>query len=340
MTLRSLEDAERYFEGFINRERNPDFSYERLGLQPVRALLDAVGNPQDDFPCVHIAGSKGKGSVALCTDRLLRAAGIATGTYTSPHLESWRERFLLSGRPVEPELLVATLRLLQPAADRLRAAGELRPSFFDVSTALAFLLFSRAEVQAGVIEVGLGGRLDSTNVVRSRVSVITSIHLEHTDKLGSTLAEISFEKAGILRREVPVLHGPLRPEAFGVLMARAVAQNAPLEEVRATETELTSSGLRFRLTDRREIRSPVLGRHQANNLALGIRAAEIFLRRPLLPAELRELETLVLPARIERIGDVVLDCAHTPDSARALRQTLEEVWRPFSAPTTGMSPSA
>ena len=326
MELRTLADAERYLNGLINLERTREFNYERLGLGRIRALLDLVGRPEEGLPCVHIAGSKGKGSVALAVETILIAAGQRVGTYTSPHLESWRERFRIAAQPVAEEQLLSTLRELRPAVERLRQDPQLRPSFFDVSTALGLLLFKTADVDAGVIEVGLGGRLDSTNVVQPRASVLTTVQLEHTDKLGTTLEEIAFEKAGILRAGVPLVCGVLSPGAAGTVVARAVAADTPLEEVRARDVAQSEKGIRLCLPDGRELTSPVLGRHQADNLALAVRAAECFLGRGLSSGELRSLETLRLPARIERFGNVILDCAHTPDSARALRETLQEIW--------------
>ncbi len=326
LELRSLTDAERYLSGFINYERMRHFDYGRLGLRRIRELLAAVDHPEAGLPCVHIAGSKGKGSVALAAESLLCAAGRRVGTYTSPHLTSWRERFRIDGVPVTGERLVGELRRLQPAAERLRADPERRPSFFDLSTALALLLFREARVDAGVIEVGLGGRLDSTNVVDARVSVLTSVQLEHTDKLGSTLDAIAFEKAGILRPGIPLMHAPLQPQAAGVVLARAAAQDTPVEEVRAHTVKQAEAGIRFRLDDGRDLRSAVLGHHQAGNLALAVRAVERFLGRSLADSELTSLHGLALPARIERFGDVILDSAHTPDSARALRETLEAIW--------------
>lgn len=326
MEIQTLTDAERYLEGFLNLERTRDFDYERLGLARIRALLDALGRPQEGLACVHIAGSKGKGSVALAAESLLLAAGQRVGTYTSPHLESWRERFRVDGAPVAEDRLVAVLRALQPVAERLRRDPDLRPSFFDVSTALALLVFRDAGVDAGVVEVGLGGRLDSTNVIQPRVSVLTSVQLEHTDKLGSTLEQIALEKAGILRPGVPLVHGPLPPEALAAVMARAIAENTPVEEVCAGKVELSEQGLQMRLGNGQEVSASVFGAHQATNLALAARAVEYFLGRSLGSDELKQLGSLRLPARIERFGDVILDCSHSPDSARALRETLLAIW--------------
>lgn len=326
LDLRTLIDAERYLEGFLNRERSSAFDYEELGLSRIRALLEPIGRPEQGLASVHIAGSKGKGSTALATEALLRAAGLRVGTYTSPHLRSWRERFRVDGEPLSEVALVETLRVIRPVADRLRQDGRLCPSFFDVSTALAFEVFRRAGVDAAVIEVGLGGRLDSTNVTDSKVSVLTTVQLEHTDKLGTSLEAIAREKAGILRDGVPLVYGSLQPEALAAVLARAVAEDVLLEEVLPLDVRLGEKGLSFQLADGRRIASQVLGVHQATNLALAVRAAERFLERPLSERELAALRTLQLPARIERFGDIILDSAHTPDSARALRETLTTLW--------------
>lgn len=325
-TLRTLGDAEAYLTGFVDLERAQTFDYEKLGLTRIETLLDAVGRPERDLPAIHIAGSKGKGSVALASECLLRATGRRVGTFTSPHLESWRERFRIDGAPVRSEILVRTLERLQPTIERQRSNPELCPSFFDVSTALAFVLFRDEAVDAAVVEVGLGGRLDSTNVLRPRVTVVTSIELEHTDKLGTTLGAIATEKAGILEAGVPALHGKLPAEAWAALAARAVALDVELEEVSPREVIPDPNALRVRLADGREVRAPILGDHQGGNLALAVRSSERFLGRALGARELEALEGLELPARIERRGDLILDVAHTPGSARALRETLGSLW--------------
>lgn len=326
MNLETLSDAERYLDGLINREKKTQYDYERLGLGPIRALLAATGHPERDLPCVLVAGSKGKGTTTLAVEQLLRAAGRRVGTFTKPHLESWRERFRIDGELVGEAELIAALSAMQPAIEALRGDTERCPSFFDVTVALALRLFRDAGADVGAIEVGLGGRLDSTNAVDARVTVVTAIQLEHTDKLGDTLEAIGREKAGIFRAKAPALHGPLAPDAWGALAAQAIAVDAPLEEVRAHGVRADASGIRFQLADGRALASPVLGAHQATNLALAVRAAETFLGRPLARRELESLEGLRLPARIERIGEAILDDAHTPDSARALRETLASLW--------------
>jgi len=173
MNLETLNDAERYLDGLINREKKTQYDYERLGLGPIRALLAEVGHPELDLPCVLVAGSKGKGTTTLAAEQLLRAAGRRVGTFTKPHLESWRERFRIDGELVNEAELVAALRGMQPAIERLRGDTERCPSFFDVTVALALRLFRDSGVDVGAIEVGLGGRLDSTNAVDARVTVVT-----------------------------------------------------------------------------------------------------------------------------------------------------------------------
>ncbi len=326
MELATLSDAEQYLDGLINREKKTQYDYERLGLAPIRALLAALGHPERGLGCVHVAGSKGKGTTTLASECLLRAAGLSVGTFTKPHLESWRERFRIDGRLVAEDRLIAALREMQPAIERLRRDEDTAPSFFDVTVALALELFREARVDVAAVEVGLGGRLDSTNAVESRASVVTAVQLEHTDKLGDTLEAIAREKAGIFRAGVPVLHGPLEPEAWGAVAAQAIAVGAPLEEVCARDVRADLSGLAFRLDDGRELTSPVLGAHQATNLALATRATETFLGRALSAAELGALGRLELPARLERVGEALLDDAHTPASARALRETVQSLW--------------
>jgi dihydrofolate synthase / folylpolyglutamate synthase len=326
MKLETLAEAEHYLDGLINREKKTQYDYERMGLGPIRALLEAVGHPERRLPCVLIAGSKGKGTTTLATEALLCAAGLRVGAFVKPHLETWRERFRIGGAMVGEETLVRAVRDMQPAIERLRADTERCPSFFDVTVALALCLFRDAGAEIGAIEVGLGGRLDSTNAVDARVTVVTAIQLEHTDKLGDTLEAIAREKAGIFRAGVPALHGPLADEAWGAIAAAAVAADAPLEEVRALGVASGRDGLRFRLADGRALASAVLGAHQATNLALAVRASELALGRALAPAELAALATLRLPARIEPIGSAIVDDAHTPDSARALVETLAALW--------------
>jgi dihydrofolate synthase/folylpolyglutamate synthase len=334
-----LSDAEAWLEGLIDLERSPDLSRARLSLAPVRALLERIGAPHERLRVVHVAGSKGKGSTALLCEALLRAAGRTTGTFTSPHLERWTERFRIDGREVPGGTLAAAIEALRPHADALRGGPE-PPSFFDVTTAAAFRLFAEARVDVAVIEVGLGGRLDSTNVVAPAVACITSIEREHTEKLGDTLAAIAGEKAGIAKAGVPLVTGALPGEAAAVVEARARAVDCPLArlgrelgfEVLAEELDAT----RFRLTDgafELETALAAPGRHQAANAALAlacVRRSGAVDDAALRTAAPRAFAAARLPGRIEIVSRapwVVVDGAHTAASARALAATLRRIPR-------------
>ncbi len=342
----------RWLERLIDLERTPGRAASlRVDLRPVRALLDRAGHPERDLRILHVAGSKGKGSVALLAEAVLRAGGHRVGTFTSPHLERWTERFRVDGTPVSEGELEGTLEVLRPAVEALREDDrQPTPTWFDVTTTAAFLLFRGAGVDYAVIEVGLGGRLDSTNAARARVACITSIELEHTDRLGDTLAAIAREKAGILEAGRPVVVGALAAEALDVVEARARELGAPVVRFgRDLRVEPLPgpvhpcSAQRFRIRDAGgagapgplevEAELPVAGAHQTVNAALAVAAA----RR--LPgyadrlgtdgealAHARGLGRAVLPGRVEVVGRKPLrlvDSAHTPASARALASVLE-----------------
>jgi dihydrofolate synthase/folylpolyglutamate synthase len=334
-----LAEAEAWLEGLINLERSPDLRRARLSLEPVQRLLARVGEPQRGLRVVHVAGSKGKGSTALLSEGLLRAAGLSTGTFTSPHLERWTERFRIDGREVEGDALAAAIGGLRPHVDALREAAE-PPSFFDVTTAAAFQLFAEARVDVAVVEVGLGGRLDSTNVVAPVVCCITSIELEHTEKLGDTLAAIAGEKAGIAKAGVPLVTGALAPEAAAVVEARARTLGCPLARLdRELGREVLAEGLdgsRFRFTDGAfslTLELAAAGRHQADNAALAlacVRRTGCVGDDALAAAAARALPAVELPGRVEIVARspwIVVDGAHTAASARALAATLARIPR-------------
>ena len=339
--LRDLEQAAAWLEGLIDLERRPDHPAARLGLGPVRRLLARVGDPQRGLPVLHVAGSKGKGSTSLLAEAVLRAAGARVGTFTSPHLERWTERFRLDGAEIAPERLGAVLERLRPEVDAERAEHpDDPPSFFDVTTAAALLLFREARVEHAVLEVGLGGRLDSTNVVDAAVACITTIELEHTDRLGSTRAAIAREKAGILKPGRPAVLGPLPPDALEVTLARAAELGAPVSRLGvdfdATLLRADAHGMELRLRDgplELELRLPLLGAHQATNAALALACARrlgIASDAALAAAAGRGLAAVRLPGRVELVSErpaVVIDAAHTEGSARALAGALAAIPR-------------
>jgi dihydrofolate synthase/folylpolyglutamate synthase len=342
--IRTPEQAAAWLERLINIEKRPELSYERFSLAPIRALLERLGHPERDLRVLHIAGSKGKGSIALLAESVLRAAGRRTGTFTSPHLESWTERFRIEGRPVDGARLAEAVDRVRPHVDALRAEGpEVAATFFDATTAVALLLFREADVDDVLLEVGLGGRLDSTNAVTPAVTCIASIELEHTDRLGGTLAAIAGEKAGILKPGVPVVVGNLPCEAQSVVEARAAELGAPLVrlgvEFHMEPLEESLEGARFRVIDGSfvaQLALPVLGKHQPSNAALALACTRRLLAGAVEDAALAAfartgLADVSLPGRVEVLSRspwIVVDAAHTDASARALAEVLQRIGRP------------
>ncbi len=339
--LRSLEDASRWLEELIDVER-ADVPYARLGLSPIRALLAALDHPERGLSVLHVGGSKGKGSTALLAEAVLRASGERVGVFTKPHLERWTERFRIDGEEVAGERLAAAVERLRPHVEHLRrSATDDAPTWFDATTAAALLLFREAGVDRVILEVGLGGRLDSTNAVVPQVACITTIELEHTDKLGTTLAAIAGEKAGILKPGVPLVTGRLPAEAEQVVAARARELGVPVSRLgREIEVEVGEAGLdgiALRATDGSfalEAALPLLGRHQAENAALALACVRRLPGRApdaaLAPAARRAFANAQLPGRVELLGRrpwLVVDAAHTAASARALAAALSPIPR-------------
>ncbi len=336
---RRLLEAEAYLEGLINLERSPSYAGVRLSLAPIEALLAKLGNPERSLRVLHIAGSKGKGSTALLSEALLGAAGLRVGTFTSPHLERWTERFRIDGREIDGERLADAVERLRPAVDALREGPE-PPSFFDATTAAALLVFAEEKLDVAILEVGLGGRLDSTNAVTPAVTCITTIELEHTERLGTTHAAIAGEKAGIAKPGVPLVTGALVPEAAAVAAQRAHELGAPLARLGAEFTaevlEESLDTLRVRFRDGAfacEFALGAAGRHQAANAALALacarrlqvvddaalaRAAHVAFARPQLPGRIEI---------VSRAPWIVIDGAHTEESAKALAHVLAQIPR-------------
>jgi len=337
--IENAEQAGAWLESLINFERRSDVSYSDFRLEAIRALLGRLGDPHESLRVVHVAGSKGKGSTCLIAEAILSGAGRKVGTFTSPHLERWTERFRIGGREVPGEELAAAVRKVRPAVEMLRQAEQGPvPTFFDATTAAALILFRDAGVDPVLLEVGLGGRLDSTNVVTPAVTCVTTIELEHTDKLGDRLELIAAEKAGILKPGVACVSGRLAEEARRVVRARASELSAPLFELGRdfeVESRASGGGRSFRYSEKDgfgvEAEFRVRGRHQLDNAACAIAC----LRRlpDLADSALAEsvrarLPTLGLPGRIElRPGEpaVLIDSAHTAASAEALAAVIDEL---------------
>jgi len=273
--MRTYAQALAYLNRLINYERSrpPVYSADHLNLERMRALLARLGHPHQAYPTIHIAGTKGKGSTAAMIDAILRAAGYRSGLYTSPHLHTFRERIRVSGEPIAPEAFALLLDQLEPHLAAVEGV-----TWFEAVTALGFLHFARSHVAIGVIEVGLGGRFDATNVLTPLVSVITSLSLDHMAWLGDTLDQIAFEKAGIIKPGVPVVSAPQKPEALAVLERIAAERGSPLTVI-GRDVEYTPApgkgsegeGETFSL-QHSAFRVALPGRHQIDNAALAITA--------------------------------------------------------------------
>ncbi len=286
----------------------------RPGLERIRALLARLGHPERRFAPVLVAGTNGKGSTARALAAILAASGKKTGLFLSPHLSHYRERFLVNGREIEEEALLARIRELRP---HVEATGA---TFFEASAALAMHHFAEEGVEVGVLEVGLGGRLDATNAADPVLSLVTAIGYDHTQFLGETLPEIAREKAGIFRPGVPALTSATG-EALAALQARARELKTPLEPVRPEFVVAQRDGIRFGLSGR-VYESPLLGRHQGENLALALAAAKLLgAPEDAIRAGLARLQN---PGRLERLGPYLLDGAHNAEGARALARALKD----------------
>jgi dihydrofolate synthase / folylpolyglutamate synthase len=304
----------------------------KWGLGRTEAILAAVGDPHRDFTVLHVGGTNGKGSVARIQAGILKAAGLRTGLYTSPHLVSFRERILVDGRSLSDQFLEGCARELRPHLE------EHTPSFFEAATVLAFLAFARAGVLAAAVEVGLGGRLDATNVVSPAAVAITNVTLEHREMLGDTVEAITREKAGIMKPGVPTFTTEADPRVLEVLRGEAKARGTSLQVVSLPPSVSEPGGSRFTLDTGPwgglELVTPLLGRHQLRNVALAVRTVEA------LPSEVRPgaeavrrgvLRTRV-PGRLqvesERDLTWILDVAHNPAGVRSLMEALGELRPP------------
>ncbi len=325
-------DTLAYIYTYTNYERKglPKYTMTNYDLARIETLLARLGNPHREFKSLLIAGTKGKGSTAAFSEAMLRAAGYRTGLYVSPHLHTFRERIQISGELISEAEVV---RLTQELRQHLEAVPGL--TAFEVITAIAFYAFAEADIQVAVLEVGLGGRLDATNVSDPLVAVITSISYDHTQLLGDTLALIAREKAGIIRPGALVISAPQVPEAMTMIEEICQGRRAELvvvgeEEYRWQPGRATLRGQSFELHDERYW-IPLLGRHQIANAVTAWAALDGLETRAGLsvPAAARQegLRTTYWPGRLEILGDtpfVVVDSAHNGDSASKLRSALED----------------
>lgn len=313
----------------------------KFNLENITVLMERLGRPDRTYPIVHIAGTNGKGSTAAFLESILRAAGFRTGLNTSPHLERINERIRINGEEVSDQIFAETFTRVQEVIEELLAAGRLQahPTYFECVTALAFEVFARERVEFAVVEVGLGGRLDATNIVRPQVSVITRIDFDHENYLGHSLEEIAREKAGIVKAGVPVATAPQLPEVREVLRGKARELDATIVDTGEDfdlEREIAEAGCARALARARargeavRLAPGLPGRFQLENALNAAATARLLQARGYritnqnIEQGIRSAEW---PGRLERLQagpDVYLDGAHNPGAARELAQFLEE----------------
>jgi dihydrofolate synthase / folylpolyglutamate synthase len=316
-------------------------SAAKFDLENITVLAERLGRPDRAYPSVHIAGTNGKGSTAAFLEAILRDAGFRTGLNTSPHLERINERIRVSGEDISDEAFAEVLSRIQAITEELLATGKLRahPTYFECVTAMAFEYFAQQRVEFGVFEVGLGGRLDSTNILTPVVSIIARIDFDHENFLGHSLREIAREKAGIIKPAVPVVVADQRPEAEEVIQHRAKELLSPVidttEAFRIEKESIDNGYARARVTEVAsgwsiELAPSLPGRFQLQNALNAVAAARLLQQRGFRISDesiSRGIATTVWPGRIEKIQshpDVYLDGAHNPSAARELAHFVEE----------------
>lgn len=312
----------------------------KLGMSNTIALMEALGNPQKRFPSVHVAGTNGKGSTCAFLSSILSAAGYRVGLYTSPHLVSFTERIRINGSPIAESKVVELGRRVREAYRILASpsGSTLNPTFFEVTTAIAFSYFAEEAIDVAVVEVGMGGRLDATNVITPLVSVITNIDLEHMEFLGNTLELIAAEKAGIIKPGVPVVSGVRQPEVVHLIKTVSDAAGAPLSLLardfkpgNIRSGKIQNFDYQGRGASWAGLMIQLVGKYQVDNACLALAAVE-WLQETGMPvneaAVRRGLEEARWEGRLERVSknpDIYLDGAHNPASAKMLAAALKDL---------------
>lgn len=298
--------------------------------------MELMGNPQQEYKCVHITGTNGKGSTSLIIADILTSAGYRVGRFSSPHLHTYRERITINDQMIDADSLYEGLNEVEKKVDIMLAEGGERPTEFEVLTAVAFRYFKLCKVDVAVLEVGMGGLFDSTNIIVPVVSVITGIGLDHTQFLGSTLEDIALNKAGIIKKRTPVVLGPLRPECLEIIKDRAEELKADLcfssdvAVLRSSEPDVSGQTIDI-CTDwlkLQHVRFSLLGDYQLTNLATAIKTLGVMIRKGFVvnPEHVAvTLQNLKIPGRMEIVGTdplAIIDVAHNPQGAKALNDSL------------------
>jgi dihydrofolate synthase/folylpolyglutamate synthase len=327
-----------YLYSFVDYslKHSSELAKAEFNLDRMYALMEELGEPQARYPIIHVAGTKGKGSVSALCAAALQAAGYNVGLYTSPHLLDYVERIQINGEPISHEQLIELVEQIKPAVAKIP-----KLTTFEITTALGFLAFAKNNVNAAVIEVGLGGRLDATNIAVPKVSVITSLSYDHMAVLGNTLAKIAGEKAGIIKPRVPVVSAPQTDEALEVLQRVATARNSPFilvgKDVKYEGVTSSLDGQTLRLSDSHfplsthsqslDLRIPLLGSHQIQNAATAyaaLKASGLQISDEAIQQGFSRVKWRARFEVVRRDPPVIFDSAHNQDSFEKLRETLEE----------------
>jgi len=342
----SYQESLDFIYSFVDfsMKRHVDDSHHFFKLDRMRKFAELLDNPQDNYPSIHVTGTKGKGSVASLCASALQAAGYKVGLYTSPHLQEFTERIQINGMEIDKAELVALVNRVRPLTQQVPEITT-----FELTTALGFLYFAEQQVDIAVIEVGLGGRLDATNIINPLVSVITPISYDHRAVLGDTLTEIAYEKGGIIKPGKPVVLSPQQPEAEKELLRIAAERDAPITQVEKaytyTEVAHNLDGQEMIITrpltnntnaplslaaEPLRLHLPLLGMHQVQNAATAFAALDIIAQNGIMltpQAVAQGFAQVTWSARFEILRKeppLVIDSAHNGDSMRRLRQTLDE----------------
>ena len=327
----NYEEAMNYIEG-IGKFGS------KYGLERTLRLLELLGDPQKNIKIIHIAGTNGKGSTTAMVTKMLRGAGFKTGMYTSPYLEEFEERIQIDGKNIPKDKLTSLIEEVKTVIEKVAQEGYEYPTQFEIITAIMFLYFYREKVDYAVVEVGLGGRLDSTNVIIPEVSVITSISLDHMDLLGDTLEKIASEKSGIIKKGIPVVIYPQKEEAAEVIKNAARENNSLLRNVNINDVKLV--GINYEevyqevevntINNVYRVKLPLLGEHQILNLAVALNTIEVLFEKNNIKIDTNSIENSLCDVkwigRLEVLNKkplVVIDGAHNIDGIRALRKNSE-----------------
>ena len=293
----------------------------KLGLEHTFRLLDFIGNPQDDLTMIHVAGTNGKGSTCAMIASIIHAYGKNVGLYTSPHLIRFNERIRINGNPIPDKAIIRFMKKVSPAVQ------EIESTFFETTTAMAFDYFKEQKVDVAVIETGLGGRLDSTNVIQPRVTVISHISMDHMDILGKDIEKITNEKAGIIKKNVPLIITNQMPKVKNILLKKAKYERAPVTELGAISNISTkTSGTNFQYKDD-EYFTSLVGEHQALNAALAIECINQFEPELQNKTIYYGLRKVCWPARIQQLDDrLYYDVAHNEDGLTFFLKTIRSIF--------------